>query len=205
MDSHSVLVAIFAAVFVLALLVDVRPVGKRSTPKPLALTKAPALSSPSDGTPVRLADAMRLSSDTMVPRLDGSGGATQPLDASVKAAVAEVVRRLNANGAGVAVTGVPASEARQITDQSGARALRVSFMVYDGKRNYASKLVAVVIAPPNDKLYVQSVRFATPGMTTEGAPRPFDSAADVRPNARYAPPEEVLASSDFGPGAVVQY
>ena len=170
---------------------------------PVARPRELTIGNVPDHTPVRLADAMRLATDTMVPRLAGSARSGLPTPEVARAAIDEVVRRLNANGAGVSAT--PVAEARQVVDEAGVLAVRVAFLAHDRIRNYSSKLRAVIIASPGGKMYVQSVKFATPYSAIEGGPLPYDSLEDTRALARYQKPHEVLRETDLSPGAKVQY
>lgn len=176
----------------------------RSTAPPVQQALKPTIGGAPGGTPVRLADAMRLSTDTLVPRLGGAGKAVRPSAEDAKAVVDEILRRLAANGASaLSVVGLPVSEARQIVDENGTSAIRISFLVYDKTRNFASKIKATAIAGKDARIYVQSLGFAAPQKPIEGGPQPFDSREVLV--ARYHRPDEVLRETELGPGARVQY
>ena len=175
---------------------------QRQTAPPLRQSTPRTIAGAPNGTPLKLADAMRLAADQLVPRLSGSGTVSVPSADVARSAVQEVLKRLNANGAGLTDVATPVAEAKQIVDEFGTTALRVSFLAYDRVRNFASKLKAIVIAPADRRIYVQSVKFATAAQPLDQGPRAFEEGGEL---ARYLKPEEVLREMDLGPGARVQY
>jgi hypothetical protein len=164
--------------------------------------RRPVLASVPNGTPLSLADSMRLSVDDSFPRIQTESVKTMHGDGEAKALVGDVAARLKKNGAKVTPLAVETAKISKFVDSKGVSQTNLEFLVHDAtasKPGYpadqVSKLAATYLQAPGAKPSLFSLTFATPRAPIEGAPKGFD--ADDVPLARFVSPLEVFRQMDF--------
>jgi hypothetical protein len=164
--------------------------------------RRPVLASVPNGTPLGLADSMRMSVDDAFPRIQTESVKTTHGDGEAKALVGDVAARLKKNGAKVTPLAVETAKISKFVDSKGVSQTNLEFLVHDAtasKPGYpadqVSKLAATYLQAPGAKPSLFSLTFATPSAPIEGAPAGFD--ADDVPLARFASPLEVFRQMDF--------
>lgn len=171
--------------------------------------RRPTIASVPNGTPLRLADAMRLSVDESFPRFLPESVKVIHGDGEAKALVSDVMDRLAKNGATkVTPLAVETAKISKFVDAKGVTQTNVEFLVHDAtatKPGYpaeqVSKLAATYLQAPSSKPALYSLVFATPRAPIEGAPMGYD--ADDVPLAKFVSPLEAFKQMNFG-GAVQQ-
>lgn len=163
-----------------------------------------------NGTPLRLADSMRLSVDDTFPRI---GDATVSLvhDMTEGKQLAQlVVARLNANGAKSTLLIPEVMNFSKSMDSNKIVRYDLKFMIYDNKAaepgypaEQTVKLAATLLQAPGQSTKVFSLGFATPHKPI-GGPDGFDVLNTDAHLARWQSPLEILRQMNFGPDSQVQ-
>ncbi len=165
--------------------------------------RKPVLATVPNGTPLRLADAMRMSVDETFPRIQPESVKVLHGDGEAKTLVADVMARLAKNGATkVTPLALETAKISKFVDAKGVTQTNVEFLVHDAtatKPGYpaeqVSKLAATYLQAQSSKPALYSLVFATPRAPIEGAPMGYD--ADDVPLAKFASPLEQLRQMNF--------
>lgn len=172
------------------------------------VSRKPTLGSVPNGTPLRLADAMRLSVDNTFPRIEDSTVKVIHGDDEPRQYIDEVVRRLTKNGAKVTPLAAEVAQFSKFIDSKGVARFDLKFIVYDRTlsqpgypADHVVKLVATFLQGPQDKAKLYSLGFATP-RNPIGGPDAYDARASMY--SRFQSPLEILKQMDLSPTAEVQ-
>lgn len=164
--------------------------------------RRPLLASVPNGTPLRLADAMRRSVDETFPRIEPESVKVFHGDGEAKALASDVLDRLTKNGAKVTALALETAKISKFVDSKGVVQTNIEFLVHDAtasKPGYpadqVSKLAATYLQAPSSKPALFSLVFATPRAPIVGAPDGFDPYAI--PLARFANPLEAMRQMNF--------